>query len=114
MGGTSLSLGKSSVVLFVSLLGSTLRGGSGAGGTLRSGAVAFSSCGSFSLGSPWIDYGVAVFFFDAGLLHVYHVNTVLPPIDSHESMLFPLYHASLKVIGLTHIVVHACTIGKEQ
>jgi hypothetical protein len=46
MGGSSLSLGKSSsVVLFVSLLGSTLRGGSGAGGTLRSGTVAFSSGG---------------------------------------------------------------------
>jgi hypothetical protein len=45
MGGSSLSLGKSSVVLFVSLLGSTLRGGSGAGGTLRSGAVAVSSGG---------------------------------------------------------------------
>jgi hypothetical protein len=43
MGGTSLSLGKSSVLLFVFLLGSTLRGGSGAGGTLRGGAVAVGS-----------------------------------------------------------------------
>jgi hypothetical protein len=54
MWGTSLSLGKLSVLLFVFLVGSTLRGGSGAGGTLRGGAVAV------GLGGEWGSWKMVV------------------------------------------------------
>jgi hypothetical protein len=53
-------------------------------------------------------------FFLVGLSLTGFANTGITLIHKFKSLLFPLYHASLKVIVPTHIKIHTCTIGEER